>query len=139
MEWTNSGYQALIGKQVVGLHTDSDCQLLFTLTDGYILMLYEGDCCSSSRIESIINPKALLAGPVLHIEDLDVSYLEEDTPQWNDGEKRAYGHKLVTMGGACEIAFINTSPNGYYGGYVDSHIPEDPDKLLSELKPVIFM
>ena len=111
----------LIGKRVVSVHLASDKKAIRFIVDGGdpIVARVDGDCCSSSWIESLDAPAALL-GVVTSVEDLDMPDLGNGQAQTEDKERDAdciayYGCKITTERGACVIDFRNES-NGYYGG-----------------------
>ena len=75
----------------------------------------EGDCCSSSWIESVecdAPPGALFVGSLEDDPDLPV-------PDWHDGaERKVYFGTLLTDRGRIIWEMRNES-NGYYGGWVN--------------------
>ncbi len=104
---------ALNGKKIVKVWLAADkLAIRFDVEDGDpVVARVDGDCCSSTWIESLDAP-ALLLGTVLDVEDLDVP----DLGSPDEYECLAYyGCKITTNRGACVIDYRNSS-NGYYGG-----------------------
>jgi hypothetical protein len=103
----------LIGRTVVGVFIATDKKALrFDVEDGAaIVARADGDCCSSTWIESADAPEMLL-GKVVSVEDLAMP----DSGQPDEYEVVAYyGCKITTDKGRCVIDYRNKS-NGYYGG-----------------------
>lgn len=75
----------------------------------------EGDCCSVSYINDLINVQALLRQEVKGV-------IEKDLPGVDSEDEynciRAYGFTLVTKAGYFDLVFRNES-NGYYGGWLE--------------------
>ena len=85
----------------------------------------EGDCCSESWFSDIVNPQALFGAVVLTVECIE---MEEIGYSVEDGRCRqevdaAYGYKITTSKGWCDIVFRNSS-NGYYGGWASESVCE---------------
>ena len=105
----------LIGKTVVAVWLASDKKAIrFDVVGGDpVIARADGDCCSSTWIESLDMPEVLL-GTVVAVEDLDMPDLgqpnEYDVIQY-------YGCKITTERGTCVIDYRNES-NGYYGGNI---------------------
>ena len=85
------------------------------------------DCCSTTWIESLDAPDALL-GTVQAVEDIAMPDLGniDGTRHGGVDQVRYYGLKIVTNHGACVIDYRNDS-NGYYGGHlsVREELPDD--------------
>lgn len=107
----------LIGKTITAIYLASDKKAIrFDLKEGDpIRARADGDCCSSTWIESLDTPDAILGDPVVSVEDLELPGRDEKKEN-ADGEYIAYyGCKVTTTRGICVIDFRNSS-NGYYGG-----------------------
>lgn len=113
----------LIGKRIVKVWLASDQKAMrFDVEDGDpVIARADGDCCSSSWIEGIDAPDALL-GVVSAVENLDMPDLGSVAAQSQDKDSgydpeciSYYGCKITTDKGACVIDYRNES-NGYYGG-----------------------
>ena len=103
---------ALIGKKVTAVWLASDKKAMrFDVADGEpIIARADGDCCSSTWIESLDMP-ALLIGTVSSVEDIAM-------PDLGNGDSECisyYGCRVTTDRGICVIDYRNES-NGYYGG-----------------------
>ena len=104
----------LIGKRIVAVWLADDQKALrFDVGGGEpIIVRADGDCCSSTWIESLDTPDLLIGGVVASVDDLDMP----DRGQPDEYEVIAYyGCKVTTDKGACVIDYRNES-NGYYGG-----------------------
>lgn len=91
--------------------TESD--LTIELTNGKVLKYYaEGDCCSSSYIESIDNFEALQNTLLISTESVSGEQKDFDyeTHKWTF-------YKFKTTKGDATLSFRNES-NGYYNGYL---------------------
>lgn len=107
---------ALIGKTVTAVYLASDKKALrFDVEGGEpIIARADGDCCSSTWIESLDTPDLLVGGVVTAVEDIEMP----DLGQKDEYEVIAYyGSKITTTKGACVIDYRNES-NGYYGGNI---------------------
>ena len=104
----------LIGKVVTDILIASDKKaLLFKTTDGDEIARADGDCCSSTWIESIELPALGFPCKVLSVENLNMPEQEYDESQFEC--LAFYGCKIVTDKGDVVIDYRNES-NGYYGG-----------------------
>lgn len=113
----------LIGKKITHVFLAADRKAIrFDVEGGEPIVVHaDGDCCSSSWIESLDAPNALL-GMVRSVEDLDMPDLgsvaaqgEDKTSGYDPECISYYGCKITTDKGACVIDYRNES-NGYYGG-----------------------
>lgn len=105
----------LIGKTIVAVYLATDKKAMRFDVEGAdpIIARVDGDCCSSTWIESIDAPDALL-GTVHLAEDIPMPH--RAAADDSDGEVIAYyGFRIATERGACVIDYRNES-NGYYGG-----------------------
>ena len=105
----------LIGKRITNVALATDRKAIrFDVEGGDpIIARADGDCCSSTWIESLDMPRALL-GTVLAVEDIPMPDLGQ--PDEYDVIKY-YGFKITTTAGSCVIDYRNES-NGYYGGNI---------------------
>lgn len=111
----------LVGKEIESFNLEpSGGWIDFHFKDGTSARLEaEGDCCSSSWIESIDAPMAL-NGKVLSIEDIAMPSLGDiGTTKHPDVESVSYyGLKVTTVKGVAVLDYRNDS-NGYYGGWLE--------------------
>ncbi len=107
----------LIGKVITAIYIASDKEAIrFDVEDGApIVARTQGDCCSSSWVESLDFPEQVLGSPVLSVEDIEMPDLG-DLP--GRDVMSYYGCKITTARGCCVIDYRNES-NGYYGGWID--------------------
>jgi hypothetical protein len=118
----------LIGKTIKEVQVaDDQGAIRFVLDDGNeIVARADGDCCSHSWIEDVINHEAIIGSPVLLAQDIDMpeSYNPGATKHGHYEEEMAfYGFEIKTAKGTCTIEYRNSS-NGYYGGdlkWTDDH------------------
>jgi hypothetical protein len=114
-------YERIIGKEIVSFNLKSDGSILkFLFKNGEsISFIPEGDCCSTSWIESIDNDE-VLKGKILSIEDIPMPNLGNiDGKRYKGvGQVEYYGLKIRTENGDCVIDYRNDS-NGYYGGWIN--------------------
>jgi hypothetical protein len=108
----------LVGNTIVGYELSGDHQNLWLIFNNGLKAHFrtEGECCSTTWIESIDMPDALL-GTIRNIEDINMPNLG-DIPTAKRGSVdsvRYYGLKITTDKGSAVIDYRNDS-NGYYGG-----------------------
>ena len=113
--------EALKGKTITAYELEkSGDYIVFTMNDGSMVRLNAyGDCCSTTWIESLDAPDALL-GTVKDVREIDMP------DRGNiDGKRHKdvhivqyYGIKITTNKGRCVIDYRNDS-NGYYGGSLE--------------------
>lgn len=104
----------LVGKTLTGIKIREDKEaILFQTTDGAVVALADGDCCSHSWVESIELPA--LGFPALVTEARDLDLVREEEEVEPDEVIQFYGFKIVTDKGEIVIDYRNSS-NGYYGG-----------------------
>lgn len=107
----------LIGKRVVKVSINGDHDtLLFELAVGpAINAKFRSECCSTTWVESIDAPDALI-GTVRSVENLDLPGFMKEIGDMQ--YLQYYGCKITTDNGTCVIDYRNSS-NGYYGGDLD--------------------
>ena len=112
---------SLIGKVISTVWLAKDKKAIrFDVQGGKsIIALTEGDCCSSTWIESIDGAEQLI-GTVVSVEDIPMPVL--DHTKFFFGLLKFYGCKITTDKGYAVIDYRNES-NGYYGGNLSW--PED--------------
>lgn len=106
----------LIGKTIESVWLAEDGKAIrFNLKGGEeIIARTEGDCCSSTWIESIEMPENMI-GTVREADDIDMNRASEKA----DYEIiQFYGFRIVTEKGIATLDYRNES-NGYYGGSLD--------------------
>lgn len=112
--------EALVGKTIVShALADDGSDLSLGCSDGSIVRLVaEGECCSTSWIESIDDENAL-HGIVTDVEDIDMPNLGNIDGERHTGvdDVSYYGLKVTTDKGRVVIDYRNDS-NGYYGGWL---------------------
>lgn len=109
-------FSKLLGTTVKEISVEKGTQEAIRFNYGYNNVLYIGtdaDCCSETWFADIVGVKNLIGEHVIGIELLDL-------PQPTDKRSRqeedsAYGVRLKTKIGHCDIIYRNSS-NGYYGG-----------------------
>jgi hypothetical protein len=109
----------LVGKTIAQMFlADDQGAIRFVLSDGSeIKARCDGDCCSHTWIEDVINPKAAIGSEVLSVDDLDLPEefrLATKTEHYEE-EMAYYAFVIDTAKGRCTLAYRNSS-NGYYGG-----------------------
>ncbi len=103
----------LIGKTLTGLLIAEDKKALLFKTDGGdVKARCDGDCCSSTWVESVEVPALGFPATVISVSDLDG--LRDETGEYGDVVAH-YGLKITTDRGEIVIDYRNAS-NGYYGG-----------------------
>jgi len=109
--------EALLGKCITSVEiSDSRDIITFITTEGAVKLYAEGDCCSTTWIESLDDEQALF-GTVQDVENLpmlDLGSIPTHHHQ-NVDVISYYGLKITTEKGRCVIDYRNDS-NGYYGG-----------------------
>lgn len=104
----------LLGRVITAIYLADDRKAIrFDLGDEQIIALVDGDCCSTTWIESIENPQAIIGAEVQIARDLDIDRLDEG--QQGDAVTAFYGFQISTAKGTCTLDYRNES-NGYYGG-----------------------
>lgn len=108
-----NGFEKLKGKEILSVEWNEKT-LRFNLKGDAVAFSAEGDCCSSSYIESLDNPDIFksaifddvdaVSGGQKEVDDLDVH-------KWTF-------YKFKTNKGMCTLSFRNES-NGYYDGYLE--------------------
>lgn len=85
-------------------------------------LIYEayGDCCSSSWFNDLTGVEALLERKVVSVESVELPDIQTDSEY---ELIQAYGYKITTSKGYCDLVFRNSS-NGYYGGSLE--LEENP-------------
>ena len=98
----------------------SDQSFTLNIGDKKLLVMCEGDCCSTSWFESIEGTDALDGSrfnTLIKIEAIDMADIKVEK-QLNPGlhdSVQFYGLKITTSLGYCILEMRNDS-NGYYGG-----------------------
>ena len=106
----------LVGKTLTGVKLAKDKEaILFQTTEGDIVAQCDGDCCSSTWIESIENTIRSFPAVVLVASDIEDGLPETIENDSNYECLQFYGFKVDTDKGVLVIDYRNSS-NGYYGG-----------------------
>jgi hypothetical protein len=108
----DKGALAMVGKTLskVELATDKKA-IRFTVDGETIVAKCDGDCCSSTWIESVEMPAGGLPAKILEATELDLPSQQPDDYELI----QLYGLKLTTDKGDFVLDYRNES-NGYYGG-----------------------
>jgi hypothetical protein len=99
-----------------GVHNQNDDTITFHCKNGDYVFVADGDCCSTTYIDSIEGPKA---GKIIQV--LEPGWCEEGERYRTEenGERKFYKVTLVIEGkGHLDIEYRNES-NGYYGGSLE--------------------
>lgn len=102
----------LVNKKITSF-TKDDRYITFETTEGKLSYYAEADCCSSSYIEDMDNPEALINSTVINVDV--VSGEVEGEKDYNVIKWTFY--KFLTDKGMCTLSFRNES-NGYYNGWL---------------------
>lgn len=109
----------LVGKTISAIYlADHQGAIKFDLDDSTTVeALCDGDCCSHTWIEEIINHEAAIGSPVTKVEEIDLpeEFCGLTKTDHFEEEMQFYGCAIETAKGRCTIAYRNSS-NGYYGG-----------------------
>lgn len=123
--------EQLIGKKIVGLRINEDQSVLAFYTDqGVIAYETRGDCCSETWFADITGVSALLGGAVQTADKVNMDGYNVEDGRTRQQHDEAYGVKLTTDKGYCDIVFRNSS-NGYYGGSIWRLKREMPDGMTA--------
>lgn len=106
----------LVGKTITSIDLAADRQAIkFTLSDGQqVVAQCDGDCCSHTWIEDVINPEAAIGAEVLSVEDIELPAEFQNPTKTGNGEDQMqfYGFEITTARGTFLLAYRNSS-NGY--------------------------
>lgn len=127
---TTRTMKTLVGRTLLGATVSSNRKYLRLETDdGPRVYRADGDCCSYSWFEALVNqPK----GTVESFEELPLNSYDGDPTKIaaNDDQDweclKSYTLRLATSEGPFDVLFWNDS-NGYYGGYLERATQEDWD------------
>jgi hypothetical protein len=105
----------LVGKTIAAIYLASDNKALrFDVAEGdSMIVRVDGDCCSSTWIESIDGAELLIGSKIVAVEDIEMPMLEYDSEKYD--YLQFYGCKIRSEKGEMLIDYRNES-NGYYGG-----------------------
>lgn len=123
--------EQLIGKKITELRINEDQSVLAFYTDqGVIAYETRGDCCSETWFADITGVSALLGGTVQTADKVNMDGYNAEDGRTRQQHDEAYGVKLTTDKGYCDIVFRNSS-NGYYGGSIWRLMREMPDGMTA--------
>ena len=114
----------LVGRTINAMWLSRGEDTLTFATDvGPISLYADGECCSESWFADFTGVDALLGNEVVSCDMSDLYGYSRDAYDTEDGRGRqeddkAYGFKLASRDGVCQIVFRNSS-NGYYGGSLE--------------------
>ena len=113
--------RALLGKTITGFTlSPTGERIIFELANSSpVILVAEGDCCSTSWIEHVDAPDCLI-GTVNAVNEIDMPNLGNIDGQRHTGVDVVsyYGLKITTEKGICVLDYRNDS-NGYYGGSLE--------------------
>ena len=108
-------------KKIVGqtvkkiFKNDAKDKIAFILKESKaVILVAEGDCCSTSWFESFNDLDVLIGRKVVEIVNRDMPQPLGENP---DDCIAVYGTTFVTNRGRADLEMRNQS-NGYYGGYI---------------------
>jgi hypothetical protein len=123
---SDKDFELCVGKEIVKHSLNAGgTELVLHFADGsQAVLVPEGDCCSSSWIESIDDEHAL-HGKVAKIEEIDMPDRGNVGTEKHPGveEVKYYGLRITTDKGRSVIDYRNDS-NGYYGGWLNCRIEQ---------------
>lgn len=123
----------LIGKKIKEIFLDKEEQhyLLFVTDRGKKFLYYaDGGCCSESWFADVIGINTLIGETILSVKKMDMNFYNVDDGRGRQDSDIAYGYKITTNKGYCDIIFRNSS-NGYYGSSLEL-ISESPESFAEE-------
>ena len=119
----------LIGKKINRLSiSEGEKILAFDTDQGVVAFETDADCCSETWFADLVGVHALIGGTVSKTEEIELSDYNVNDGRGRQEEDCAYGFKVVTDKGVCDIIFRNSS-NGYYGGSIVQYDVSIPDKM----------
>lgn len=122
----------LVGRRIVGLSIgDAESVLAFFTDTDTIAYETLGDCCSTSWFADIVGVDALIGATVANVEELPLEDYNTEDGRSRQESDAAYGYKIRTERGYCDIVFRNSS-NGYYGGWMELRTKPLP----ADMKPI---
>lgn len=109
----------LVGASVTGLWVDpGEEHLRIVLADGRVLVgETDGDCCSETWWADATGVKQLIGGIVSAAKEIPMDDYDVNDGRGRQSDDEAYGVRITTNLGVCDLVFRNSS-NGYYGGSV---------------------
>jgi len=122
MKWeTGTSLDTLPGKVITAIEIRLDRvngdSMKITTSGGEVIAIdLYADCCSETWFANIENT---ISGPVVAIEELDVSGHDVNDGRGRQDEDTAYGFRIVGEVGAVDVIYRNSS-NGYYGGWMQT-------------------
>jgi len=106
--------ESLVGATLREFRVEQGEQSLAILADrGVIVLITDADCCSETWFADLLGVSNVLGKEVYQVDALDLPDPEDERSRQESD--RAYGLRLTTPGGVCDIVYRNSS-NGYYGG-----------------------
>lgn len=116
-------FKDLVGRTIRSVATDDARGYLCFHTDaGFVLYEADGDCCSESWFNHVVNAAALIDATVSRVDVAEERSIDAEAgdPDFSGRQEvdRIYGFIIHTTKGSCQIELRNSS-NGYYGGSVN--------------------
>jgi hypothetical protein len=107
-------YNELRGQRVEALWVSPEEETMVIVCGARQLQLpTDGDCCSQSWWADAVGVKQLVGATVTGAEEIDLPEPADDRSRQEVDS--AYGLRITTDRGVCDLIFRNSS-NGYYGG-----------------------
>lgn len=122
-------------KTVTALYVNEDQSALYVCTYNTIFeYTLWADCCSETWFADIVGVEALIGQRVTGIDVLELPNPEDDRSRQEYDE--AYGYRLRTCKGTCDVVFRNSS-NGYYCGHMNvgievAKLPEGLEEIRQD-------
>lgn len=121
----------LLGAYIHAVHVESEAQSAMRFDTGYcgrdkVYVGTDADCCSETWFADVVGAEHLIGGYVRGIELLELPQPSDERSRQERDE--AYGVRLTTNTGHCEIVYRNSS-NGYYGGSAEVMSEEEGGQL----------
>lgn len=118
---TATALGAFRGRTVTALWVSPDeGELHIVCGHDALTMPTEGDCCSESWWADAIGVKQLIGAEVTGAAEIDMPAIPAGDTRTRQESDEAYGFRVTTTRGVCDLIFRNSS-NGYYGGWASYH------------------
>lgn len=119
MTYREDVYEKMKGERLLAAYRDGDV-FAFKTDGGLYGFTVEGDCCSTSFVESIDVSTGIVGAKIVGVEEATL----ESPPIGTDLSKyehlECYNLRIITTLGDVVVDFRNDS-NGYYGGNVKTY------------------
>lgn len=119
---------------------DDEESLAFSCSDGsWVQWDVSGDCCSTSWFADLVGTQALFGGTAREVQTVMMDEIGYNVADGREREHdQAYGYKIITDLGWCDVVFRNSS-NGYYGGWMSSSngVAPSAEELAESWMPIL--